>query len=95
MPEIEEIKQKVSPILLESGVTEAYLFGSTARGDNQSNSDIDLMIDKLNQPVTFFTIGKLVEQLEGVLHKKVDLVFDKSIKALIRPHIIKNRIKLI
>jgi len=89
------IKLKIVPILKSYGVEEAYIFGSTARGDSGPGSDVDLMIDKIDSPRTFFRLAALTEELEQALGQKVDLMFDKTIKPSVRPYIIKDRIRLI
>jgi len=42
---MEDIEQVVKPILIKYGVKKASFFGSYARGDNNSQSDIDILFD--------------------------------------------------
>jgi len=41
---IQEIKRKSAPIFDRSGVEFAGIFGSFARGDAQSDSDVDMVV---------------------------------------------------
>lgn len=53
------------------GVTGITLFGSTARGDNHPDSDVDLLVE---MPPKIFLMSALKEYLENILNSSVDLV---------------------
>ena len=74
--------QKLKPTLQkEFGLTEIALFGSSARGDNKANSDIDLLIDMSKN--TSFDFFNIAFQLEDLFHPvKVDIVTKKGIKPI-------------
>ena len=74
---IKEIKNLIKPILNKYGITNINLFGSYARGEAKSTSDIDIYCDKGNIK-TFIDQGMLEDELEKALNKKVDIVFDTS-----------------
>ncbi|MGM9857871.1 MAG: nucleotidyltransferase family protein [Bacilli bacterium] len=74
---IKEIKNLIKPILNKYGITNINLFGSYARGEAKSTSDIDIYCDKGNIK-TFIDQGMLEDELEKVLNKKVDIIFDTS-----------------
>lgn len=70
---IEEIKYIIVPILKKSDIRRAILFGSYAKGQATSRSDIDIFIDsdgKLNG-FNFFIV---YNEIENSLNKKVDLI---------------------
>jgi uncharacterized protein len=62
------------------------LFGSVARGEERPDSDVDLLID-LADDRGFGDYLALAEELEGVLHRKVDLVLSRSLSPQFRPYI--------
>ena len=74
---IKEIKERIKPILNKYGINNIYLFGSYARGEAISTSDVDIYCDKGNIR-TFIDQGNLEDELEQALNKKVDIVFDTS-----------------
>ncbi|MCI6158174.1 MAG: nucleotidyltransferase domain-containing protein [Selenomonadaceae bacterium] len=73
---IDEIKQRVIPILKRESVTSAWLFGSYARGEATPNSDIDLRVDcrQSNSLRGLIQIAGFREELAERLGKDVDLI---------------------
>ena len=43
---IKQIKERIKPIMEKHGIKDVYLFGSYARGEAKSSSDIDIYCDK-------------------------------------------------
>ena len=84
-----DISTAVSRVLTQYDVSEAYLFGSFARGEQTPNSDIDLRL-VCGNAMTFGTLYELSHELERELGRKVEIVtnppehmrpaFRKSIK---------------
>lgn len=84
-----DISTAASRVLAQYDVSEAYLFGSFARGEQTPNSDIDLRLVSGNA-MTFGTLYELSHELERELGRKVEIVtnppehmrpaFRKSIK---------------
>ncbi len=54
------------------------IFGSVSRGDNNEKSDIDILVD-FSQPIGIEFID-LADELENILHNKIDLVSRNAIK---------------
>jgi predicted nucleotidyltransferase len=92
--ELNQIKAKILPVLQQYGVQRAYLFGSTVRGDATPTSDIDLMIDGINQP-GLFAFMKLQFQLEDIINKKVDLIMEEGIKPYLKNSIYAHTFQVI
>lgn len=84
-----DISTAASRVLAQYDVSEAYLFGSFARGEQTPNSDIDLRL-VCGNAMTFGTLYELSHELERELGRKVEVVtnppehmrpaFRKSIK---------------
>lgn len=84
-----DISTAASRVLAQYDVSEAYLFGSFARGEQTPNSDIDLRL-VCGNAMTFGTLYELSHELERELGRKVEIVtnppehmrpaFHKSIK---------------
>ena len=70
---IDEIRAIATPIAKSHGVAALYLFGSYARGDATSESDLDFRIEK-GQIRTLFQLGSLLCDLEDGFRKKADVL---------------------
>ena len=67
-----EIRDVVSRLAAQYGAKRVYLFGSYARGDMTSSSDIDLRIDK--GAIRGLELAGLLIDLEDALGVPVDLI---------------------
>lgn len=66
-------------------VLKAYLFGSLSRGDNNEESDIDLLVElDYSQPVGLEFIQMQID-LQNLLSQKVDLVSARGLSKYIKP----------
>lgn len=70
---IDELADIITPIAQELGVERVYLFGSYARGEATSDSDVDILIDS-GKIDSYFGIGKLYSRLNRALEKDLDIV---------------------
>lgn len=86
---IADVKQKITPILEEYGIEYAGIFGSFARGEARSNSDIDLIV-RLGSPMGMFRYMKFVNGLETTLKKTVDIVTYNSLNKFVKPYILRE-----
>lgn len=73
MISLDYISSAVSRVLAQYDVSEAYLFGSFARGEQTPASDIDLSL-VCGNTMTFGTLYELSHELERELGRKVDIV---------------------
>lgn len=68
---ISKLRDNVNHFRNEYGVTEMYLFGSVARGDNRPDSDVDILVA---MPPKIFVVSALHRFLENLLNSSVDLI---------------------
>ena len=68
-----DISTAAARVLVQYNVSEAYLFGSFARGEQTPDSDIDLRL-VCGNTMTFGTLYELAHELEKELGRKVDIV---------------------
>ena len=71
------------------GVVSLALFGSVARDEGASGSDVDMLV-KFSGPATFDGYFDLKFYLERLLGREVDLVTDKALRRELRPFIEKD-----
>ena len=70
------------------GVRRIGLFGSFLRGEQRSDSDIDLLAEFESGRKTFDAFMELALFLESVLQHQVELVTVESLSPYIGPHIL-------
>ena len=72
--------------LRQRGVAHAALFGSLARGNGRSDSDIDIMIEiDPGVRMTVFDYVDLKEYIAGLFDGPVDVVNRDALKPYVRP----------
>ena len=73
-------------------VKSLVLFGSVARGEENPESDVDLLVD-VARPVGLFAIARLRRFLEGTLHRTVDLVTPGGLRPEIRENVLRDGVR--
>ena len=68
------------------GVRSLALFGSTARGQAEEGSDVDILISFVSAPTSKQYFGARF-YLEDVLRCPVDLVTEKALRQELRPYV--------
>lgn len=69
-------------------VKEIGIFGSYVRGDQQSQSDIDVLVDYVDNSIDLFDFIDLKEYLSGLMGKDVDLVMKSGLKPVLGKRIL-------
>ena len=90
---VAEIKTKITDIAQRYGIEKAYLFGSYARTEARSESDIDICIEK-GKLRTLFELSGFCQDLEEILGSKVDVVTTASLSGDFREQIEKDMIPI-
>jgi len=78
---------KIEPICRANGITRLLLFGSLARGEATSSSDVDLIAD-LPQDATLLDLVRIEREFSTALGMDVDLLTQDSISPYIRERIL-------
>lgn len=73
------------------GVKRLTLFGSAARDEMRSGSDVDVLV-QFEGPPTFDGYMDLKAYLENLLGTSVDLVTEEALKPRMRPIVEKDRV---
>ena len=94
MESIQEIKEKITPILQRYGIKKAAIFGSLAKGEATSSSDVDILVEIKNDMSLLDSVGMKLE-LEEAINRKVDLVEYETIKPLIREKILNEQVVIL
>lgn len=81
--------RSLEPSLRGQGLAHLYLFGSVARGDANSDSDVDVAFDVQPEVELKFSLidqSRITRQIAAALNAKVDFVE----RAYLRPRIAKS-----
>jgi len=79
--------------LRASGVLHAALFGSVARGEQNENSDIDILVElDPARKVTMFDYASLKDEVQSLFPVSVDVVDREALKPLLRPQALADAI---
>ena len=72
-------------------VKELSLFGSAARGEMGPESDVDIMVEfEPGVRIGLIRFESLVEELESLAERRVDLVTKRGLKPWVRPEVLKD-----
>ncbi|GAB4444110.1 MAG: nucleotidyltransferase [Anaerolineae bacterium] len=96
LSEIKQILQTQKPYLAkEYSVTEVGIFGSYARGEQRSDSDVDILIE-LERPVRIGLMGLIGLELylSELLGLKVDVAIKKNLRKRIGQRILSEMIPI-
>ena len=76
------MQQIIAEYFKTQPVLKAWLFGSFARGEETSGSDVDILFvpDYSGKPFTLFTHGGMLMDLQELLGREVDLVVDGTLR---------------
>ena len=91
-----ELKAKRTDILRlagRHGATDVRIYGSVARGEAGSDSDVDFLV-KMAPERSLLDHVALWQDLEDLLGRKVDLVSEKALHRLMRDQILKEAVPL-
>ncbi len=91
-----EILKSNNDVLKKHHVSRIGLFGSHARDEGKTGSDVDLLVEFDERSFGpdymgyFNTVTSLSEELTSLLHQKVDLVTLDMLSPHIAPHVLKE-----
>ena len=84
---------EIKHLCAKAGVNNVRVFGSVARGQETTISDIDLLVD-LKDDTGLFALVALRGELEGLLDAGVDLVPAVSLKDRVRQDVMRDMVTL-
>ena len=88
--ELEELKNKIMPILERYEVKRAAVFGSLVRGEQTEKSDVDILVEFKGEKSLLDLAGLKIE-LEEILNRKVDVLTYNSLHPLLKDKILKEQ----
>jgi len=86
-------KPQILAIAQKYGGSNIRVFGSCARNEMTPESDIDLLID-IEQGFSLFHRIQMMQELENLLGRKIDIAKPQNLHTRIRDQILKEAIPL-
>ena len=77
----------------ECGAGNVRVFGSVARGETDSRSDVDLLVD-LEPGRSLLDLARLQRKLEELLATPVDVVSSRGMRARVRETVLRDALPL-
>jgi predicted nucleotidyltransferase len=90
---IKEHRDEILRVAALHGAGNVLLFGSVARGEDTSESDVDLLVEVTGDTTPWFP-GSLTADLERLLGQRVQVVIRRSLSPLIRDAILREAVPL-
>lgn len=87
---IAEIEKAIQSVLWKYPIKRASLFGSYARQEARSDSDIDILVE-FSSTISLIQFVTIQLELEDTLGKKVDLVEFSALKPQLKANILKEQ----
>ena len=74
-------------------IEKAWIFGSYARGEETKKSDLDILVRfSENAKISLFDYVRIMDKIEKLLNKKVDMVSEGGIMAFAKESIDNDKI---
>lgn len=86
-------RQEILQLATKYGAYNVRIFGSVARGEADSNSDIDFLVE-MEPGRSLFDLGGLLMELQTLLNCRVDIVTEKGLRQRIRERVLNEAIPL-
>lgn len=93
LDELRSRRSEIFAIAYKHGIADVRVFGSVARGEENNNSDIDLLI-RQNRGVSLFEIVDFQYEIENYLGKKVDIVLEDGINKYLKELIFSEAVSI-
>ncbi len=87
------ILRTAAPRLQQLGVKHLSLFGSTARGTERADSDLDLLLDlDAGRPIDLFDYAGIVAEIQKLVPQRVDVARRDKLKSHVAPDAVRDEI---
>ncbi|WP_259115048.1 nucleotidyltransferase family protein [Salinibacter ruber] len=92
-PAIRDHREEVLRLADEHGALNVRLFGSAARGEEDAESDLDLLVD-MEEGRSLVDHVALKQDLEDLLGREIDVVTERSLHPRLRERVLREAVSL-
>lgn len=86
-------RNEILRLAAQHGARHVRVFGSAARGEAGPTSDIDLLV-RMDQGRSLLDLIELSQELESMLHRKVDILTDEGLSPYLQQRILNEAVPL-
>jgi uncharacterized protein len=86
-------REEILRVARRHGARNVRIFGSVARGDADSHSDLDVLVD-LEPGRSLLDLGGLLVDLQELLGCRVDVVTEEGLRPRIRERVLREAVPL-
>ncbi|WP_165218247.1 nucleotidyltransferase family protein [Affinirhizobium pseudoryzae] len=90
---LNENRQAIRALAVRHRVANPRVFGSVARGEDREDSDLDILVDTLEE-TTLFDLGGLQHDLETLLQRRIDLATSKGLRPKVRDRVLAEAVAI-
>ena len=89
LEDIRRLRPQIMTLARQCRARELSVFGSCVRGDMRVDSDIDFLVD-FEEEYSLLDIARLMNGLEDLLGRKVDVVPRRALREELKPFVLKE-----
>ncbi len=82
-------RKEILEIAARNGALNIRVFGSVARGEERTDSDIDFLVN-LQAGRSLLDLARLLRELQALLGREVDVVTEAGLRPRLRPQVLKE-----
>jgi predicted nucleotidyltransferase len=86
-------REEIMRVAADCGAGNVRVFGSVARGENDSRSDVDFLVD-LEPGRSLLDLARLQRKLEQLLTVRVDVVSARGLRDSVRETVLRDALPL-
>jgi uncharacterized protein len=95
-PDLQELADRLVPVLRRYGVVRAGIFGSVARGEAGPQSDLDLLVEYRKEPrMSLHDLVELYEELCQIAGRKVEMIEYHLLRQRIRQRVLDEAVSIL
>lgn len=90
---LDEYRERILRLAETHGAQDVRVFGSLARNEGGSESDLDLLV-RLGEGRSLLDLVALKQELEDLMRRPVDVVTDRSLSPYLRERVLREAVPL-